>query len=129
MNMKRIYAWIIDFVIVCIIQTILMAFFLIKPLMENMEDVNIFNVMLRQLTITYCSVFYLIIRDIIGSKSIGKRIMKINIINKKDTNKSNFPKRFLRNITWLLGPVEIIVFLIKKERIGDKIAGTRVVEA
>ena len=63
MNMKRIYAWIIDFVIVCIIQTILMAFFLIKPLMENMEDVNIFNVMLRQLTITYCSVFYLLTRQ------------------------------------------------------------------
>ena len=87
-----------------------------------------FNIMLRQLAITYCSVFYLIIRDIIGRKSIGKRMMKINILNQKDGNESNFLKRIVRNITWLLGPVEIIVFLIKKERIGDIIAGTKVVE-
>jgi hypothetical protein len=50
--------------------------------------------------------------------------MKLKIVNKNDGKESNILKRFLRNITWLLGAFEIIVFLIMKERIGDKIAGT-----
>jgi uncharacterized RDD family membrane protein YckC len=128
MNMKRIYAWIIDFVITCIIQIVLMGLFLIKPLLNNANTINIFNVMGRQLTITYCSMIYLIIRDIIGKKSIGKRIFKLKIVNKQDGNEANFVKRLVRNITWALGPVDIIVFLIFKERLGDKVIKTNVVE-
>jgi uncharacterized RDD family membrane protein YckC len=128
MNTKRIYAWIIDFIITCVIQTVLMILFLIKPLLGNMENANIFNIMARQLTITYCSVVYLIIRDIIGNKSLGKRILKLKIVDKVNGNEANFIKKLVRNITWLLGPVDIIVYLITKERIGDKITGTNVME-
>ncbi|MDR1218365.1 MAG: RDD family protein [Treponema sp.] len=127
MNMKRIYAWIIDFVIVCIIQTILMGLFLIMPLLKNIDDINISNVMTRQLIITYCSMIYLIVRDIIGKRSIGKRVFKLKIINKSNGNEASILKRFVRNITWILGPIDIIVFLISKERFGDKIAGTDII--
>ncbi|MDR1238673.1 MAG: RDD family protein [Treponema sp.] len=111
MNMKRIYAWIIDFVIVCIIQTILMGLFLIMPLLKNIDDINISNVMTRQLIITYCSIIYLIVRDIIGKRSIGKRVFKLKIINKSNGNEASILRRFVRNITWILGPIDVIVFL------------------
>jgi uncharacterized RDD family membrane protein YckC len=127
MDTKRIIAGFIDYSIACLIQTILMVLFLIMPLMEMGNDENtfsVFNIMVRVLTISYCSTSFLIIRDIIGKRSIGKRFMKLKIVNKNDGNESNILMRFIRNITWLLGPFEIIVFLIIKERIGDKIAGT-----
>ena len=125
MNNKRIYAGIIDFLITCTIQTVLMGLFLIRPLLNNIDT---FNFMARHFVITYCSWSYLIIRDIIGKKSIGKRIFKLKIINKGNNSETNSIKRFLRNVTWLLGPIDIIVFLISKERLGDKIIGTNVVE-
>jgi uncharacterized RDD family membrane protein YckC len=124
MDTKRIIAGLIDYVITCLIQAILLALFLIMPLVSS-ENVEItFNVMARGLVITYCSIFFMVIRDVLGKRSIGKMFMKLKIVNKNDGNESNFLRRFLRNITWLLGAFEIIVFLIMKERIGDKIAGT-----
>jgi uncharacterized RDD family membrane protein YckC len=128
MNNKRIYAGIIDYLITCVIQTILMGLFFIKPLLSNMGDINTFNITARMFAITYCSVMYLVIRDNIGKKSIGKRIFKLKIVNKSDNNETNFIKRFLRNVTWLLGGIDVMVFLILKERLGDKIFGTNVVE-
>jgi uncharacterized RDD family membrane protein YckC len=124
MDTKRIIAGFIDYVITCLIQTILMGLFFIMPLMGSENGEFPFNVMVRMLAITYCSMSFMIIRDILGKRSIGKKFMKLKIVNKNDGNESNIMKRFMRNITWLLGPLEIIVFLIMKERIGDKIAGT-----
>jgi uncharacterized RDD family membrane protein YckC len=128
MNTKRIVAGIIDFPITSMIQTVFMGLFLLKPLLNNTDNTYIFNIMTRQLTITYCSMMYLVIRDILGNKSIGKRIFKLKIVDKNNGKEAGFVKRFLRNITWLLGPIDIIVFLVSKERLGDKIVGTSVVE-
>jgi hypothetical protein len=72
MNNKRIYAEIVDFLITCVIQTVLMVLFFIKPLLNNTGDINTFNIMVRMFTISYCSMMYLVIRDIIGKKSIEK---------------------------------------------------------
>jgi len=128
MDTKRTIAGIIDFFITCTIQIILMALFLFKPLFEMGGDVENFNIMIRNMIITYSSLSYLIFRDILGKRSIGKIIMKLKIVNKNDGNDSNIPKRIIRNISWFLGFIDIIFYLIKKERIGDKVAGTKVVE-
>jgi len=128
MNKKRIIAGIIDYLITCFIQTILMIFFLIMPLFESGNNINIDSTMIKTIIITYCSMSYLIIRDIMGKRSIGKIIMKLKIVNKIDGNESNIFKRLFRNITWLLGPIDIIVFLISNERLGDKIFGTNIIE-
>jgi hypothetical protein len=53
--------------------------------------------------------------------------MKLKIID-KNNSEANFPKRLFRNITWLLGPIDVIVFLITGERLGDKMMGTRIIE-
>ena len=129
MESKRIGAFFIDFVIVGFIQFNLMMVFLIIPLMNNVEnDIN-FNIIGRQLAVTYCSMFFMVIKDIVGKKSIGKRILKLKIIDKNTGNEVNIAKRLVRNLTWLLGPIDIIVYLITKERFGDKIVNTQVVES
>ena len=125
--MKRIIAGFIDYLIACFIQAILVMFFLIMPLLESGNNGDI-NPIIRVFIISYCSMSFLLIRDIIGKRSIGKIIMKLKIVNKIDGNDSNLSKRFLRNLTWLLGPLDIIIFLITKERLGDKIFGTNVLE-
>jgi len=125
--MKRIIAGFIDYLIACSIQAILVIFFLIMPLLESGNNSDI-NPIIRVFIISYCSMSFLLIRDIIGKRSIGKIIMKLKIVNKNDGNDSNLSKRFLRNLTWLLGPLDIITFLITKERLGDKIFGTNVLE-
>lgn len=125
MSIKRTIAGFIDFVITCFIQVILMMVFLIRPLMESGNNIDI---MARGLAITYCSLSFMILRDIVGKRSIGKTFLKLKIVNKIDGSESNIFKRFTRNLTWFLGPTDIIIYLITKERLGDKIAGTNVVE-
>ena len=128
MNTKRLIAGIIDFVILGIIQSILMLLFLIKPLIDNTLNFESLDILIRQMSITYSSMGFFIIRDIIGKKSLGKIIMKQKIIDKKDGRETSLLKRLLRNLTWILGPIDILVFLITKERLGDKIVGTDVIE-
>lgn len=128
MSAKRIIAVIIDLVIVGLIQFVLMVLFLIKPMMDHSLIAEGFNVMIRQLVITYGSMGFFIIRDIIGKKSLGKIIMKLKIINKSDGQETTLLKRLLRNLTWILGPIDIIFYLITKERMGDQLVKTNVVE-
>jgi uncharacterized RDD family membrane protein YckC len=124
MKNKRFIAGAIDFFIVAIIQSILMSFFIMKPLIEQQIEVN--QVMILNLQITLISMSYLIFRDIFGKRSIGKRFLKLKIVDIKTNDTANFMSRLLRNITWLLGPVEIIVLLASGKRIGDKIAKTKI---
>ena len=60
--------------------------------------------------------------------SLGKRILKLKVIDSKSKKTASLKQRFLRNITWLLNWIEIIAFLIKGKRIGDIISNTEVVE-
>lgn len=129
MNTKRIIAGFIDLLITCIIQGILFSLLFIKPMLEFGYNGNIFDAITGCLIITYCSMSFMIIRDIIGKRSVGKVIMKLEIVNKNDKKESNILRRLLRNITWLFGPLDILVFLITQERIGDKIAKTNVIES
>ena len=125
---KRIYAGIIDFLIITFIQFILIVSFAVLPMISQKLENN-FDIIFRSIIITFISLIYLIIRDIIGNKSIGKRIFKLKIIDKKSKNKSSFLQRIIRNITWLLGPIEVLYFISKScnYRIGDLIANTEVV--
>ena len=126
MNEKRLFAGIIDFVITGIFQAIFMFTFLIFPLINNQLDFAL--IFPRAMSITYTSMLYMVFRDIIGSKSIGKRIIKLKIIDKTTSNEATILKRLARNVTLFFAPIELIVFLITKYRIGDRLAGTTVVE-
>ena len=124
MDNKRIVAGIIDIFIAAMIQSILMFILIIKPIQIHQIDSS--SIILRNSIITIISMLYLIIRDNLGDKSIGKKIFRLKIINLASNEKANFSSRLLRNITWLLGPIEIIYFLLSGNRIGDRIANTKV---
>jgi len=123
---SRMKAGIIDFLIVAIIQSILMFIFVITPIMNKqvVEDQFLF----LNLKITFISITYMLIRDILGGKSIGKKFFKLKIINLNNRKEAGMTNRLLRNVTWVLGPIEIVLLLINGKRIGDWISGTQVVK-
>jgi uncharacterized RDD family membrane protein YckC len=122
---KRIVAGFIDLVITSLVQTILMFTMVLLPVMQGTKSSE--NMMIDTLIISLASLSYLIIRDILGQKSIGKLIMQLNVVDNRTSQNASFLQRFLRNITWFLGPIEIIFFIVKRSRIGDIIAKTSIV--
>jgi uncharacterized RDD family membrane protein YckC len=82
--------------------------------------------MLRAFVYTGIAWLYLLIRDIPPCGSIGKLIMKQRIVSADTNAPAVLWQRIVRNLTWILGPVEILVYLIAKKRLGDMLARTTV---
>jgi len=75
-----------------------------------------------------------IMRDAINI-GIGKKVMKLNVkcidadyrsTKETDTGNAGWRKIFLRNITLLIWPVELLILLANSSRLGDIIAHTYV---
>lgn len=65
-------------------------------------------------------------KDICMGRSIAKRILKLQVVDIKTGLPANALKCFLRDLTIILWPIEVIVGLENNERrIGDFIAGTK----
>ncbi|MBX2963710.1 MAG: RDD family protein [Cyclobacteriaceae bacterium] len=65
-------------------------------------------------------------KDIILGRSPAKRILKLQVIDIKTNKPANPLKCFVRNLTTVLWPIEVLVGLINNERrIGDYLAGTK----
>ena len=68
------------------------------------------------------------LRDAIGGRSIGKRIMGLTILDRKTAGKTSVKQRIMRNIfSVVLAQIDIVVLLIRGESIGDTLAHTAVV--
>ncbi len=67
-------------------------------------------------------------KDSINGRSIAKRAFNLQVIENSSANVASPIKCFVRNIFCILWPIEIIVSLISpSRRIGDMVAGTRVI--
>lgn len=67
-------------------------------------------------------------KDIYFGRSIGKRISNLQVIDIKSNLPASPVKCFVRNLPILIWPIEGLVVLINpSRRIGDLIAGTRLV--
>lgn len=65
-------------------------------------------------------------KDIFHGRSVAKRVLKLQIVDIKTNTPANPLKCFLRNLTIVIWPIEVIVSLINNERrLGDFIAGTK----
>ena len=126
MNTKRIVAGIFDFFIIALIYEIPFVIFIMLPLITGQISSDI--VIKRALYCTLFALLLLIFKDIFKNGSIGKRIMKLEIIDSKTQEKALLTKRILRNVTWVLSFIEVIFRIASDKRIGDRIAGTEVVE-
>lgn len=68
-------------------------------------------------------------KDIIQGKSLAKRALKQEVINNKTREVASPIKCLIRNITIVLWPIEVIAVLINpSRRIGDFIAGTKIIK-
>lgn len=127
MQTKRIIAGIIDFIIIAVIYEILFFILIILPLIAGgLSSINMID---RIFFCTLIALFLLIFKDVFKKGSVGKQIMKLEIIDIKTNEKAFLSKRILRNLTWFLSFVEVIVLMATGKRIGDRIAGTEVVAA
>lgn len=64
--------------------------------------------------------FICFFKDVINGQSIGKRIMKIKVVD-LNGNKASLFNLIIRNITIFIWPVEALLVLLNKERLGDRL--------
>lgn len=77
---------------------------------------------------------YILMNDAMpNGQSIGKKLLSIKVINKQSGKNCSLSESFLRNITTVIPFLAVIdallIFGVKKQRMGDKIANTLVVNA
>lgn len=97
----------------------------------------------RYMIIALLPALYLVLRDSIGGKSIGKLVAGIKVVRVKSNNVGGFGESLLRNfafallgiplIGWFVGGAMIVVIFVqimlgKEQRLGDRFAGTMVID-
>lgn len=117
------------------IMTMIVMLFFIPMLLKNLAGVftatheqmgmdvggTLFYVALIGFAVYFC-------KDIVNGRSIGKRITKTQVIDNKTGQVASPLKCFIRNIFCVIWPIEGIATLINpSRRIGDRVAGTKVV--
>jgi uncharacterized RDD family membrane protein YckC len=123
---KRINSTLIDFIF------IIALFFTVGLvcMILNLSTISIFNsFLINPWTIGYMILMFLIInKDYSNSKSIGKRIIGYKVVTQKKGNSASKIQCVIRNLTLLFWPLEVILLLVyPNRRIGDFIAGTKVI--
>ena len=76
--------------------------------------------------------FYTLLADgLKGGQSFGKRMVGIRVVSMHSGAPCSFGQSFVRNLLlMILGPIDwIFIFGERHQRLGDKLAGTIVVEA
>ncbi|AXT50595.1 hypothetical protein D1818_07020 [Aquimarina sp. BL5] len=69
-------------------------------------------------------------KDFLRAKSLAKRLMGYQIIDVKTNKPANELQCFIRNLTIIVWPIEVVVGLINpKRRVGDFIANTKVINS
>ena len=100
----RIFAWLIDWSVTCIIASL--PFF---PILSVAIGLLCF-----------------ILRDAFG-RSLGKRIMKLEILDRKTGEKAKTAQRIMRNFFFIIVWIDGIVMCSSGQSIGDTVASTVVV--
>ncbi|MBP5401605.1 MAG: RDD family protein [Treponema sp.] len=126
MNPKRIGAFFIDLIIIAVIYEIPFFILVMIPMFQGaMTDSLIIQ---RTLLCTFFGYILFIFKDVFKNGSLGKRIMKLKIIDSETKENASTGKRILRNITWIISWIEFLVYIAAKKRLGDMLAKTDVVE-
>jgi len=78
----------------------------------------------------FVGLIYFLFSDALpNGKSVGKKLLKIQVINKTTKLPCNLLESFLRNITFPLGLFDwVFIFFGQHKRLGDFIASTLVVK-
>lgn len=114
---KRLLAAYIDLIIITLLG-------LLISLVQNFSKLDaIFNVPM------YSMFMFLVLKDVVYKEgSPGKKILMLQIIPEERSDIVHYLKRIIRNSTLIIWPIEVIVLIIFKKRIGDMICVTDVIK-
>lgn len=126
MNPKRIGAFFIDFLIIVLIYEIPFFIFVMIPVIQGTATVEL--ILPRAFGCVSFAYLLFVFKDVFKNASLGKRIMKLKIIDSETKENASTGKRILRNITWIISWIEFLVYIAAKKRLGDMLAKTDVVE-
>ena len=119
---NRLISAFFDFFLLCL------AFIIVGIILEALGLVHPGSDSIVDKTVSFLLFIIFINKDFFRSKSIGKRIFGLTIVNKSDSKPATNVQCLIRNLTILIWPIEVITLLFSSnERIGDLIAGTKVV--
>ena len=115
MKKKRLLAITIDFAAIIVISQILV-------LMSVFEQ----NYLMK---ISFSFMFSLLLcKDNLNGQSLGKRLLKIQVVDNDSLQKTTSFKYILRNLFLCVWPIELLIVLINGEkRLGDYIANTKII--
>lgn len=125
---KRILAILIDHIVGTIISLFIFMGFnwesIINPTEFNfMRPFETFN------TILALGMIYYLLKDTYQGRSVGKRVIGIAV---RDIENSSITpgsiRLIIRNITTFLWPIELLLLILMRRRIGDIIARTQVTQ-
>ena len=92
---------------------------------ETIDD--IFPLAIVMMSLTIYPVYFN--KDVIGGKSPAKRILGLIVVNNKTNEIASPTRTVIRNSTLFFWPIEgLFVLFSPDRRLGDYIAGTRVIE-
>lgn len=119
MGFKRAFALIIDF-------TPYYVLFFIAIL--NIEKIELSDHMPIILVFAFSQFPYFLLKDLVfRNKSLGKLIMRICIVDKKTKGLPKVSSLIVRNISVFIFEFDALVWLVKRESIGDLISDTTVI--
>lgn len=126
---SRTIAFIIDLFVYSFIQGLIMISLVVyysKKGTLNQNSEFIVNYMGSLIFVTCLLVF----KDVYRASSLGKKIMKLKVVDKGNENQAVTTKRLLfRNLFLIIWPIEVYFLFIssRRERLGDKYANTKVI--
>lgn len=116
MIFKRLIAFIIDILLIVIIMGAL--FVVTQPIKSSILLQILSSLMLTSL---FC-------KDCINGQSVGKRIMKIQVVDENSNKEVSNIRYIVRNIFVIFWMIEVFVLFISREkRLGDYVVKTRVI--
>lgn len=127
MKDKKLVAFAIDFVITAVVYTVPFYFMAVRPVLAGLA-IDSKQVISNAFVAAMVAMVYMVVRDIPKKGSIGKRIMKLKVIDAKTKGDATVVQRVSRNVFWLLGWIEALVYIVKGKRLGDMFSGTELVE-
>ncbi|UJH68714.1 RDD family protein [Muricauda sp. SCSIO 65647] len=106
----------------------ILVFFLLIFLVKDTIEIIFLDIHGYALLFSIYVIYFL--KDNWKGKSLGKRIIGLQVVDRKTDETASSFQCFFRNLFIVLWPLEVIVTLFSpKRRIGDLFANTKIVEA
>lgn len=113
-DIKRLVAYMID----CTISGFFAAF-----VVAFLHELKILGTINPRSLVSWCFIIVLLSKDLIG---IGKRLMHIQVVSCQTGRKAKWYQRVFRNVTLFLMLIEMILILLGRPRLGDRLCKTDV---